>query len=585
MKRIAMLLALLLLLCGCADTRGESLIQVTILEGDGFTVEDNGQWVTPGEDAVFRLRLESGFALGSTDYPGVTRSRVVEDYTELTLEKVQYPTRIRLTLTEYFARITYDPNGGDGEPATVLYDRSIHDRPNTSNGQDLFTREGYTLTAWNTRADGSGLRIGLGSRVTADREGLTLYAQWEKWNPAADFIYTEGVYLTITGYHGNSNTIVIPRTIDGKTVGAIAHGAFRDCGAKSLILPPAMEQVAEGAFQNCDFESVTLFDSIEGISDGSFRDCDGLRTLYINSFEPPYGYLYRKESVYADKADLLIRAVGKRKLVFYGGCAAWYNLDAEQIDAALGEEYAVLNLALNGTVNSALQLQILEALMEPGDILFHTPELASPTQMMQTVRMDRRDDKLWCGLENNYDLVSLVDLREIPGMLESLCAWLELKDEAADPADTYTDSQGRTYLDPRGSIPFERTETSAALTDAVSLDPACITQAGMVRLSECYTRFAERGVRVYVGYACVNLDAVPEEQRDQVKLMDDCFREAIDAMNGPVLISRLEDYLYRNGDFYDTNYHLLSDRAEENTALWLRDLLAQMALDERGEGQ
>lgn len=67
--------------------------------------------------------------------------------------------------------------------------------------------------------------------------------------------------------------------------------------------------------------------------------------------------------------------------------------------------------------------------------------------------------------------------------------------------------------------------------------------------------------------------------------MDDCFREAIDAMNGPVLISRLEDYLYRNGDFYDTNYHLLSDRAEENTALWLRDLLAQMALDERGEGQ
>lgn len=585
MKRFALLLALLLILCGCADAGGEGRIQVTILEGDGFTVEDNGQWIEPGGDAVFRLGLEPGLALGSTDYPGVTRTRIVEDGTELILEQVQYPTRIHLTLTEDFARITYDPNGGAGGPTTVLYDRSIHDRPNTSNGQELFVREGHTLTSWNTRADGSGQRVGLGSRVTADREGITLYAQWEKWAPASDFTFTEGVYLTITGYHGDSDPIVVPQTIDGKTVGAIAHGAFRDCRAKNLILPPTMVQVAEGAFQNCDFESVTLFDSIEGISDASFRDCDGLRTLYINSFEPPYGYLYRKESVYADKADLLIRAAGKKKLVFYGGCAAWYNLDAELIDAALGEEYEVLNLALNGTVNSALQLQILEALMEPGDILFHTPEFASPTQMMHSVRMDRRDDKLWCGLENNYDLLSLVDIREIPGSLESLCAYLQLKDEAADPAGTYTDTLGRTYLDPWGSIPFERTETSAALTDAVSLDPACITQRGMQRLSACYTRFAERGVRVYVGYACVNLDAVPEDQRDQVQVMDQRFREAIDAMNGPVLISRLEDYLYRSEDFYDTNYHLLSDRAEANTALWLRDLLTQMERDERGEGQ
>ena len=50
-------------------------------------------------------------------------------------------------------------------------------------------------------------------------------------------------------------------------------------------------------------------------------------------------------------------------------------------------------------------------------------------------------------------------------------------------------------------------------------------------------------------------------------------------MDGPVLISRLEDYLYHNEDFYDTNYHLLSQRAEQNTALWLRDLLAQLEAD------
>lgn len=582
MKRIVLVLALLLFLCGCTATESGSKIQVTILEGEGFTVENNGLWVSPGENAVFHLWLEPGLALSGTDYSGISQSRLSGDYTELILSQVRYPTRIRLTLTEHFARITYDPNGGVGETTTVLYDRRFHDRPNTSNGQDLFTREGYTLTGWNTAPDGSGQRIGLGSRVTADSGGITLYAQWAKWNPASDFSFADGVYLTVTGYHGSTDPIVIPETVDGKAVGAIAHNAFRDCHAGSLILPSSMVQVAEGAFQTCDFGSVILFDTIEHISDASFRDCGMLHTLYINAAEAPYGHLYRKESVYADKVDLLIRAAGKKKMVFYGGCSAWYNLDAQQVENALGEEYEILNLALNGTVNSALQMLILEAFLEPGDILFHTPELSSPTQMMRVVQMDRRDDKLWCGLENNYDLVSLVDFQSISGLLDSFCNYLEQKDASSDYGSAYTDSQGRTYFDQWGTIPFERTETSQTLTDTVTLDPACIDDTAMERLGEIYRRLSEQGVRVYVSYACVNLDAVPEEQRDQAERMDALFRDAIEAMEGPVLISSLSDYLYHNEDFYDTNYHLLSEQASRNTALWLRDMLAQMAAEEAG---
>lgn len=117
------------------------------------------------------------------------------------------------------------------------------------------------------------------------------------------------------------------------------------------------------------------------------------------------------------------------------------------------------------------------------------------------------------------------------------------------------------------------------LTDRVSLDPDCIDDWAMERLAQVYQRFQDRGVRVYVGYACVNLDAVPEEERDQVQTVDDRFRQAVEAMDGPVLISRLEDYLYRNEDFYDTNYHLRSDRASANTALWIRDLTVQLEQD------
>lgn len=584
MKRILVFLAVVLLLSGCG-TAEENRIQISILESGDFAVEQNGLWVEPGGDAVFRVKPEPGLAVAGTDYDGQIHMEQSGDWTELTVRNVRYPTRLRLRLTEQFARITYDANDGTGDQKTVLYDKSLHSRPNTENGRDLFVRERHTLFGWNTSPDGTGQHIGLGSRVDAGPDGITLYAQWAKWNPESDFTFTDGVYLTVTGYQGNSDPVVIPERIGGKPVGAIAHNAFRDCKAGSLILPPTLVRVAEGAFENCDFESVTIFDSIETISNSSFRDCGGLRTLRINAFEPPFGYLYRKESIYADKVDLLIEAAGEKKLVFYSGCSVWYNLDAPQVEEALKGAYRILNLGLNGIVNSALQMQILTALMEPGDILFHTPELASRTQMMERISMDRSDDILWCGLENNYDLVALADFRTVPGLLESFCAYLDEKDKAASPDSTYRDSQGRTYLDGWGSIPFERTQGMETLPDAVYLDPDRVKTDAMERLGEVYSILNEKGIRVYVGYACVNLDAVPEEQRGNAREVDEWFRAAVSAMDGPVLISRLEDYLYRNPDFYDTNYHLLSEAAERNTEKWLRDLRSQMETDGIGVGE
>ena len=66
--------------------------------------------------------------------------------------------------------------------------------------------------------------------------------------------------------------------------------------------------------------------------------------------------------------------------------------------------------------------------------------------------------------------------------------------------------------------------------------------------------------------------------------MDALFRSAIEEMDGPVLISRLEDFLYRQYDFYDTNYHLLTEQASQNTAIWIQDLMEQMEKDGLREG-
>ncbi len=570
---------LFVLLCGCNESRANQReIQVSILETPGVTVENNGKMILPGQDAVFLLDVEDGLSITGTDYEGTSHIQMKDGKIQLTLEAVSYPVRVTLKPTEHFALLTYHTNM-DGESITVPYDTTLHNRPNTANGT-LFCREGYTLESWNTCPDGSGQRIGLGSRVSVPDGELQLYAQWQKWSDEAYFRWSVGENgAVLTRYLGSEDTVVIPGTLGGQRVTAIAAGAFQNCEMSAVILPDTLVTVEEGVFDGCSLTTLTLFDNIETVTDAAFRNCPNLQTLRINAVEKPFGTAFRRESCYADKVDMLIEAQGKQKIVFYGGCSIWYNLDGSQLKVLERQGYTPINVGINGMVNSAVQLQILGHFLEPGDILFHTPELSSERQMMLIMAMDaENDDKLWCGLEYNYDLFSLVDLRTVPGALDSFSGYLAKKTAGTEYNSVFME-EGNLFCDPYGCIPFLRETTEDDLPDRVYLAAAYISDQGMKRLQSHYDTFQAKGVRVYLSYACVNMDDVPDDQKANVEMMETRFRKAIAAMNGPTLISRLEDFLFSHNDFYDTNYHLRTETAAANTAIWLRDLQAQMEQD------
>lgn len=581
-----MLLAVLMLWgCGAKDAAVDTRIQVTLMAGDGYAAEKSGVWVEPGDDAVFTLAMEDGRALDTVDYDGLYDHRIVDGKVLLTLKNVQFPARVHVQTTTRYGTLTYEPNGASGAAITKTYSLRYHSRPNTENGRDLFHRDGYTLVGWNTEADGSGIRVGLGSRVTVQSD-LTLYAQWMPWSAAEDFQYTVTGFgsVTIERYLGNDETVVIPERIEGRPVTAVAPKAFAEKDLRHVVLPNTMKQVAPDAFLNTTLETVTLFDNIETISDDSFPGCGSLRTLYINAYEPPCGYEFRKESVYADKVDNLILAQGKRKLVFYAGCSVWYNLDGKAVDEAFDGAYEIINMGLNGVCVSSVQLQIMAPYLEQGDIFLHTLELSSYYQMLCNVRLSEQDEKLWCGLEYNYDLFSLVDLRTVSGAFDSFAQYLDKKTAQTSYGDHYTDGEGKEYLDTYGCIPFLRTETKEILSDQVYLNTDCLTPEGLTRLEQFYSEFQNSGVKVYVSYACVNLDEVPEGQRGNAAMVDTAVKEAFGSMEGVAVISDLPDFLYKRQDFYDTNYHLLTEKAVQNTALWIRDLQKQMAADGLWEG-
>ena len=586
----ALLISLCLLLSGCTGGSVEeeapsSQVKVVVEEADGYTVLNNGQYTADGAPITFQIEMEEGFAVYSSDYTGYSQINNEKNPVEITFFDVRYPTRIKLQVTDNFASITYKANGGgtnEPEPkeeTIVRSDLSVHKRPNTKNA-GAFSREGYTLTSWNTAADGSGESVGLGSRITYE-EPTTLYAMWEKWSDESLFTYTvaDGM-VTITDYLGHEDVIVIPERIDDKNVGTIAYAAFEDAEASRVVLPPRLETLEDGAFTNCqNLTEVVIYDSIETASDNAFWRCPNLQTLSINAIEPPYGYTYRRESCYADKVDLLILTSGSPRLVCYSGCSMWYNLDSETMVSAF-PDYTIVNMGLNGTINSVVQMQILTAFLEEGDIFFHAPELAARNQLMILYNMTDADVRLWCGLENNYDLFKLVDWRTVNGVLDSLTTYLGMKDEATDYSDYYVDGEGRVYMDEWGSIPFVRTETKSKLEDSVFLYSEYLKDDNMARLERYYEAIAEKGVTIYVSYGPINTDSLPEGQVEIVDQMDEIFRSYIDAMDCATAISHLSDYLYVRTDFYDTNYHMLSSAAQMNTARWVRDLRAAMGESE-----
>ena len=589
MKKAVLFLALLfsaLLLSGCAfwGRADEPGLRVLVEVGEHYAIEVGYVSVEPGETASFLIRTDRDWLVTETDYRGEYRLKQTGGLTKLELLDVQVPTRVRLTLSHDARTIRYLANGGKGldgvgTDVTESYDIREHRRPNVSIGTNLFARDGFTLTGWNTKPDGSGQRVGLGSRVTVADE-LTLYAQWAAWTDADRFTceITE-IGATVTGCGETGETLVIPETLDGALVVVLAAGSFADCPAKTVVLPKSLRRIENGAFAGAALRELHFFDNIEVIADACFPGCEDFSTLYISAIEDPYGYAFRRESVLADKFDLLIDTMGEDRVIFYGGCSMWYNLIGPDVLDAFEERYTVLNMGLNGVCSSLFQMELLKHFVTGRDILFHAPEISSVQQLLTNAKLGKHEDKLWCAMEYNYDLVSLLDIRVFDGgVFDSYRAYLDKKKPGGKYTDVYHDSKGYAFFDGEtGCIPFIRTQSADELVDKVELDPAYLKD--LSRLEEEYGFFTGQGVPVYVSFTGIDIDRVPEEQQGNVALMDELFREKFSAMEGVTVVGRLGDFLFHDEDCYDTVYHLLTEPARRCTAVWIRDLKEQLQKD------
>ena len=476
--------------------------------------------------------------------------------------------------------IRYEGNGGTlkrwaGDGIDLAADNA-HLRVNTAQGTRYFQRPGYILTGWNTAADGSGEAVGLGSR-TERREGLTLYAQWAKASPEAEFSHEirEG-QAWITGYAGEGGACVIPEELGGAPVRGICAGVFRDKTFEALVLAPGLYAVEAGAFRNCAIREIVLFDSLRDISDESFQSCRELKTLRINAaVSPVYSGSYF--DTFSDKYDWLLSLRGRKKLVLASGSSGRYGYDSPALAAAF-PDYVPANMGVYAYSNALPQLELIRGLMEEGDVLLSAPEFDAAAE--QFCASSRLDAPFWAMMESNYDGAARLDLREYSGVFDSFGAFLAVRRGMAgrnygespasydDDGNRYAFATYNQYGDL--TLPRPNGERDVCLRHNIAdYTTGNITPERVEALNGVYRQFLDKGIGVYFTYTPRNRnsltgDSTPAARRE--------LHEYLTQHLCVPVISDIEDSLYAGNYFYLIDSHLSSEGAAIRTRRVIGDL-------------
>lgn len=563
-----LILAMLVLLAGCAAAPAAPAVQCRIVleSSPAFTAQTQTAAVTPGQSVTFTLTPADGYTLTGADYPGARLTRTGTGYT-LSLPEVRYSTAVAVTAEKSDTVLYYRDNlGGDWIEAPVT---ASHLRVNTAIQGELFNTPGHTLTGWNTAPDGSGQAVGLGSWT---EPGSRLYAQWAAQNDAAEFTFTvNNGTATVTGWQGSGERLVLPDTLGGAPVVEIAAGAFTNAACREIILPDTLRRIEPGAFTGCAVETLTLFDNLQTVSDYAFAGCTALRTLHINAATAPV-YSGSYYATFADKYDRLLSLAKNRKLVLFSGSSARFGYDSAALDQAL-PSYAVVNMGVFAYTNALPHLELIRGQLQEGDLLLLSPEFDAAKRQFCTT--NAFDDDFFCMVEENYDLLAPLDLRQYSGVFSALGSYLQTRagmaarsyavspaelDEDGNAVDTPSYNAYGDYIlyrpdagedTPIYGLPVDYTVD--AFPQAYYIDPANAEIA----------RFTADGVRVYLTYSPRNSQAVSEASTPEaIAALDAYFRENLNA----VFLTPLQDSLLPGRYFYGTDNHLSTNGVALRTA-------------------
>ena len=436
-----------------------------------FQVKETGASSQPG---VTRAYLADGTAVrNGTTYPQYTFIHVETGESEFVtfvgwsvgkpLREGEEPIStelgysFRLTETTYLyanfkelypseTTITYHMNGGassSGETYVQTVDTSYFTAPNTLYNAGGFTREGYVLLEYNTKADGTGDAYSPGCKANAVDGKLDLYCIWAP--VSTGFTTASATYsvswrenysgVKITGYTGDDETLVIPETINGKQVVSIGTGAIANKSFTTLVLPRTLREVEDGAFAGCSsLKTLYMGDGILSISNDAF---DAATRSNWSEFRlsattaPRYASSY--DGGYRVKWDRLMRGVasGKKMIVFVSGSSSFHGIATEYLEKLLGDEYFVVEYGTIRTTNNMVYMEAVANFVKDGDIVVYAPE-----NSIYQFGCPELNWKLFRDLESSQNVWRYIDVRNYDNLFGAFAEYQS--NRWGKPEETYS---------------------------------------------------------------------------------------------------------------------------------------------------
>lgn len=500
--------------------------------------------------------------------------------------------------------ISYNYNGGidslNRGLVVINYSSMLehHLRPNTSIGEDI-SKFGYSLVGWNTKKDGTGEHIGLGSKTFIDEQGATyLYAEWKKDNNPSDFEFFEG---TITKYVGKNKTheIVIPSIIDGIPVTSIASKAFENVDVDIVYLPNSINVINNFAFENSFIKELYIFDNVSYIDELSFSGCNNFKTIHINAKLKPCF----TDSIYASKYEIYDRIIinkekTKNKIVFFGGSSCQMGYQSEITDNMFNNAYEVYNLGIIITINGYPIMEMINPYMKQGDVFIHAAEpygnVWSGNPIVSDINKQvvydfETAESIFFIFESNLDMLSHLNMQKYGNFFDFFRNFNGLKinlnksggNKSYDSYDSSMD--GMPYHNDYGDINMDAPQQD--VDKAFNLNYINYNYVGDFNLlgaKEMYTKFIDKGVVTCSTFAPINYRYMYDNYGDSFVDIASNYTDLVRKNLEPevcVLLSQI-DTIYEAKYFFNTDLHLGHQMACEHTKKVISAL--QVELERKG---
>lgn len=108
------------------------------------------------------------------------------------------------------------------------------------------------------------------------------------WDPVSQCVLSAtNNTFTITGYLGNSNSVVIPSTINGLPVVSLGNSAFQTHfpgnNPTSISIPASVTNIGAEAFMNCNTLGSVNFSNVKTLGAQAFYECRALTSIDLSS--------------------------------------------------------------------------------------------------------------------------------------------------------------------------------------------------------------------------------------------------------------------------------------------------------------